>query len=135
MAASRLMVIDTSALIAILKVEPEVTALLTSLSQPGDTLMSTATPLETRIVLDRQLGALGENALNLLLTRADIRPMNLDLVHVEWALKGWRRFGKGIHPAGLNFGDCFSYGLAMALSAPLLFKGDDFRVTDVMSAI
>jgi ribonuclease VapC len=135
MTASRLMVIDTSALIAILKVEPDATALLTGLSEPADKLISTATLLETRMVLDRQIGELGEIALNLLLTKADIRPMELDLLHVEWALKGWRRYGKGIHPAGLNFGDCFSYGLAMALSAPLLFKGDDFHATDVMSAI
>ncbi len=51
------------------------------------------------------------------------------------SLKGWRRYGKGNHPAGLNPGDCFSYGLAMALSAPLVFKGNDFHATDVMPAI
>ncbi|MFQ6538060.1 MULTISPECIES: type II toxin-antitoxin system VapC family toxin [Aphanothece] len=61
--------------------------------------------------------------------------MELDLLHVEWALKGCRRYGKENHPAGLNFGACFSYGLAKALSAPLLFKGDDFRSTDEMTAI
>ncbi len=135
MAATRLMVIDTSALIAILRVEPEARTLLTGLSQPGEKLVSTATLLETRIVLDRQLGELGENALDLLLSKAGIRPMELELLHVEWTLKGWRRYGRGNHQAGLNLGDCFSYGLAMALSAPLLFKGNDFRATDVMPAI
>ncbi|KEF43346.1 MAG: hypothetical protein ER33_00970 [Cyanobium sp. CACIAM 14] len=129
------MVIDTSALIAILKVEAEATALLTCLSRPGDKLISTATLLETRIVLDRQLGEAGESALDLLLRKGGISPLNLELQHVEWALLGWRRFGKGNHPAGLNLGDCFSYGLAMALSAPLLFKGNDFPATDVTPAL
>ena len=53
----------------------------------------------------------------------------------NWALVGWRRFGKGQHRAALNFGDCFSYGLAMALEAPLLFKGADFAATDVQPAL
>ncbi len=51
--------------------------------------------------------------------------------HLEWALRGWRLYGKGRHPAGLNLGDCFSYALAMASGEPLLFKGDDFNLTDV----
>lgn len=135
MAVSRPMVIDTSALIAILKVEAEATALLTHLSLPGVKLISTATLLETRIVLDRQLGDRGNSALDLLLLKAGIRPLELEILHVEWALRGWRRYGKGNHPAGLNLGDCFSYGLAMALSASLLFNGNDFRATDVTPAL
>jgi ribonuclease VapC len=78
---------------------------------------------------------LGQDALDLLLHRAAIRPMELEVLHVDWALRGWRRYGKGHHPAGLNIADGFSYGLAMALSASLLFKGDDFRATDVRSAL
>ena len=54
---------------------------------------------------------------------------------MHWALQGWRRYGKGRHPAALNLGDCFSYGLAMALEAPLLFKGEDFALTDVQRAL
>jgi ribonuclease VapC len=56
-------------------------------------------------------------------------------LHVHWALEGWRRYGKGRHRAGLNLGDCFSYGLAKVLNAPLLFKGDDFAATDVLAAL
>ena len=61
--------------------------------------------------------------------------MPLEEAHVHWALEGGRRFGKGRHPAALNFGDCFSYGLARALEAPLLFKGNDFTATDLPAAL
>ena len=73
-----------------------------------------------------------------LIDRDDIDLVYIGLppaLHVHWALVGWRRFGRGRHPAALNFGDCFSYGLAMALGAPLLFKGDDFTATDVAAAL
>lgn len=66
---------------------------------------------------------------------ADTTTVPLEIIHVHWALVGWRCFGKGQHPAALNFGDCFSYGLAMALGAPLLFNGDDFAATDVPQAL
>lgn len=129
------MVIDTSALIAILKTEPEAMALMQLLSQPQAKHLSTATLLETRMVVERQLGQAGHNALDLLLAKAGITPISLDAVHIHWALQGWRRFGKGRHPAALNLGDCFSYGLARALDAPLLFKGNDFGLTDVTVAL
>ena len=72
-----------------------------------------------------------------LLAAADITTVPLEETHVHWALVGWRRFGKGQHRAALNFGDCFSYGLAMALAleAPLLFKGAGFAATDVQPAL
>ena len=127
--------IDTSALLAILKVEPEALAFVDALQQPGPRHLSTATLLETRIVVERQLGPAGQAELDLLLSRADIAAMPLEALHVHWALVGWRRYGKGRHRAGLNLGDCFSYGLAKALEAPLLFKGDDFSATDVASAL
>ena len=129
------MVIDTSALMAILKTEPEAKALLSVLSQPGAKHLSTATLLEVKIVLERQLGQPGHNALDLLLAKAGITTIPLEDVHVHWALQGWRRYGKGRHPAALNLGDCFSYGLARALEAPLLFKGNDFGLTDVTVAL
>ena len=130
-----MIVIDTSALVAILKTEPEATTLLKLLSQPQPKHLSTATLLETRIVLEKQLGQAGHNALDLLLSKADITTIALEEAHVHWALQGWRRYGKGRHPAALNLGDCFSYGLAMALEAPLLFKGEDFALTDVQRAL
>ncbi|MCU0529061.1 MAG: type II toxin-antitoxin system VapC family toxin [Cyanobium sp. Prado107] len=129
------MVIDSSALLAILKVEPEALAFVDCLGQPVAKRISTATLLETRIVVERQLGEAGQAELDLLLSRADITPMALEDLHVHWALAGWRRYGKGRRPAGLNLGDCFSYGLAKALNAPLLFKGADFAATDVAPAL
>jgi len=125
------MVIDTSALMAILKVEPEALALIACLKQPGPKRISTATLLECRIVVERQLGEAGQAELDLLLARAEITAVPLDDRHLHWALQGWRLYGKGRHPAGLNLGDCFSYGLAKALRAPLLFKGEDFAATDL----
>ena len=129
------MVIDTSALLAILKVEPEALAFVDCLRQPGARRISTATLLESRIVVERQLGEAGQAELDLLLARGGITPVPLQDLHVHWALVGWRRFGKGRHPAALNLGDCFSYGLAKALEAPLLFKGGDFAATDVAAAL
>lgn len=125
------MVIDTSALLAILKVEPEALALIAVLSEAGVKWISTATLLETRLVVERQIGAAGQAELDRLLAAAAITPLPLELAHVHWALEGWRRYGKGRHSAALNLGDCFSYGLARALDAPLLFKGDDFAATDL----
>lgn len=129
------MVIDTLALLAILKVEAQALACIDCLRQPGARWISTATLLETRIVVERQLGEAGQAELDLLLSRAAISPMALEAPHVHWALEGWRRYGKGRDPAGLNLGDCFSYGLARALDAPLLFKGNDFAATDVLAAL
>ncbi|MCP9824142.1 type II toxin-antitoxin system VapC family toxin [Synechococcus sp. EJ6-Ellesmere] len=129
------MVIETSALIAILKAEPEAKSLLVCLSQPGAKAISMATLLEAQIVVEGQLGEAGGHELDLLLSRGEIQPTPLDRLHLHWALRGWRHYGKGRHRAGLNLGDCFSYGLAMALDVPLLFKGEDFSHTDVKVAL
>jgi ribonuclease VapC len=129
------MVIDTSALLAILKVEPEALTFVDCLQEHRDRRISTATLLEARVVVERQLGTAGQAELDLLLSRADITAVPLEELHVHWALVGWRRYGKGRHPAALNLGDCFSYGLARALEAPLLFKGTDFAATDVAAAL
>ncbi len=130
------MVVDTSALVAILKVEPEAEDLLLCLSQAATALISTATLLEAQIVVCSHLGDdVGLPELELLLSRADVQIVAFEASHLHWALQGWRRYGKGRHPAGLNLGDCFSYGLAMALDLPLLFKGNDFAHTDVKPAL
>jgi len=86
-------------------------------------------------VIERQIGEPGQAELERLMALADINVVPLDTTHVHWALVGWRRYGKGQHPAALIFGDCFSYGLAKALEAPLLFKGNDFAATDIQSAL
>ena len=129
------MVIDTSALLAILKGEPEAEAMVAALSLPGPRWMSTATLLETRLVIERHLGEPGQAELERLLAIVAITPVPLDEAHVHWALVGWRHYGKGRHRAALNLGDCFSYGLARALGAPLLFKGDDFAATDLQRVL
>ena len=128
------MVVDTSALVAILKAEAEATALLHCLGGSRHSTIATPTLLEAQIVMVSQVGEAGLVDLELLLSRAEIRPMAFDGNHLRWAVHGWHHYGKGRHRAGLNFGDCFSYGLAMALDRPLLFKGDDFSRTDVKVA-
>ena len=128
------MVVDTSALIAILKAEPEAADFLRCLSRSELSLLSTATRLEISLVVEGQLGAAGLPELELLLSRAGIETVPFELTHWHWALQGWRRYGKGRHRAALNLGDCFSYGLARALDQPLLFKGEDFALTDLASA-
>ena len=129
------MVVDTSAIVAILKVEAEAEALLNCLGGSHNSTIATPTLLEAQIVMASQVGDAGLVDLELLLSRAEIRPTAFDANHLRWAFHGWHHYGKGRHRAGLNFGDCFSYGLAMALDRPLLFKGDDFSQTDVKVAV
>jgi ribonuclease VapC len=128
------MVVDTSALVAILKVEPDASTLLRRLGSSGANRITTATLLEAQMVVISQLNEAGLVELELLLNRAQIQVMPFDADHMRWALHGWRHFGKGRHKAALNLGDCFSYGLAKAMDAPLLFKGEDFQYTDVKVA-
>lgn len=129
------MVVDTSALMAVLLAEPEAEAVLAALQASQVKLISMATLVEAKIVVARALGEPGLQHLDLLLQKAEIDPVPLHLEQVHWALRGWRQFGKGRHRAALNLGDCFSYALAMATAEPLLFKGDDFGLTDVASAL
>ena len=129
------MVIDSSAVLAILKVEPEAGELIARLSQAGPRRLFTATLLKTRLVMERQIGEAGQGELDRLLAAADITTVPLEATQLHWALVSWRRSGKGHHRAGLNFGDLFSHGLARALVAPLLFKGDAFAATDLHPAL
>ena len=128
------MVVDTSALVAILKVEPDASTLLRCLGNSGANRIATATLLEAQMVLISQLGEAGVPELELLMNRAQIQVVPFNDDHMRWALHGWRHYGKGQHRAALNLGDCFSYGLAKAMDAPLLFKGEDFHYTDVKVA-
>ena len=129
------MVVDTSALMAVLLAEPEAEAFLRAFQASQVKLISTATLVEAKIVVARALGEPGLQHLDLLLQKAEIDPVPLHQEHVHWALRGWRQFGKGRHRAALNLVDCFSYALAMATAEPLLFKGDDFGLTDVVIAL
>jgi len=125
------MVIDTSAVAAILFDEPDAAALEGKIAGDPVRLMSAATLLETAIVVEARLGDAGGREFDLWLLRAEIEILGVDAEQADLARRAWRRFGRGRHPAGLNYGDCFSYALAAASGEPLLFKGDDFTKTDV----
>jgi len=125
------MVIDTSAVAAILFDEPDAAALEAKIADDPVRLMSAATLLETAIVVEARLGDAGGREFDLWLHRAEIEILGVDAEQTDLARRAWRRFGRGRHPAGLNYGDCFSYALAAARDEPLLFKGDDFTKTDV----
>ena len=122
------MIVDTSALIAVLRRESEADDFADSLLASSAVRVSAGTLLETRLVAERN-GGTAELAELLELIGIDVVPV--DARQVDLAFDGFRRFGKGRDPAGLNFGDLFAYALARALDAPLLFKGNDFPRTDV----
>jgi ribonuclease VapC len=126
------MVIDTSALVAILEDEPERRAFNEALEAADFRLMSVATFVEVSIVVEARKGAEGLRELDLFIDRSGIAVVAVDLEQGRLARHAFSRFGKGRHPAGLNFGDCFSYALARTLGQPLLFKGTDFSRTDLV---
>jgi len=125
------MVLDSSAVLAILFDEPERRTFTVAIEKDPRRLISAATLLESALIVESRRGEPAGRELDLLLHRADVQIVPVDADQVELARSAWRRFGKGHHPAGLNFGDCFAYALAAATEEPLLFKGDDFRRTDV----
>lgn len=129
------MVIDTSALVALLTGEAATDALTRALSRAPVCYVSTATLVEAGIVIHARLGDHGERELDLLVQRCGIIPVPVSESQAEGARRAYRQFGKGRHPAALNFGDCFSYALAVELDQPLLFVGDDFAKTDVRTAL
>jgi ribonuclease VapC len=88
-----------------------------------------------QMVAISQLNEAGLAELELLLNRAQIQLVHFNADHMRCALHGWRYYRKGQHQAALNLGDCFSYGLARAMDAPLMFKGEDFHYTDVEVAV
>lgn len=128
------MIIDTSALIAILRDEPAAGALREALIRPEPKRISTGTLLEAAIVVDANNDPVLSNRLDDLLAIAEIEPVPVTAGHVDVARAAYRNFGKGSgHPAGLNFGDCFAYALARVEREQLLFVGDDFGHTDVIA--
>lgn len=128
------MVIDTSALMAILLDEPERRRFNEKIEADPRRLMSAVSFVETALVIETRLGEAGGRELDLFLHRADIEVSPVDLDQAEIARRAFRTYGRGRHPAGLNFGDCFAYALAKTTGEPLLFKGDDFGRTDVTAA-
>lgn len=125
------MVLDTSAVLALLFNEPEADDIEVAIDADPVRLMSAASIVEAAIVVEARLGAAGGREFDLLLHKARIEAVSVTPEQAEIARQAWRRFGRGRHEAGLNFGDCFAYALAQASGEPLLFKGDDFARTDV----
>ena len=128
------MVLDTSSVIAILCGEPECEPFIQLVSRDSKRLISAGTVLELMIVIEVRKGEAGGRELDLFLHRAKIDIVPFDSEQAELAREAWRHYGKGNHPARLNFGDCFAYALSKISGEPLLFKGDDFSQTDIIAA-
>jgi ribonuclease VapC len=131
-----LIAVDSSAIIAILRAEPEEQAFINAIIAAGDTCMSAVSLQEASMVLAGRSGAEPEWApLDDFIARARIQIVPHDRKLAELARAAFLRFGKGRHPARLNCGDCAAYALAKSLNIPLLFKGTDFASTDIVSAL
>ncbi|QQR72303.1 MAG: type II toxin-antitoxin system VapC family toxin [Holophagales bacterium] len=129
------MVLDTSALLAILQDEPERRSFNEAIEAAESRSLSVASWVEASVVVEARFGAAGLRHLDRLVARAEIELVAVDREQAEQAREAFSRFGKGRHRAGLNYGDCFSYALARVLGEPLLCKGDDFRHTDLPLAL
>ena len=129
------MIIDSSALIAILFAENDAARYATAISEADINRISAASFVETAMVVEYYAGLRGGHLFDDLLRRARIviEPVSIEQAHL--ARQAFRDFGKGRHAAGLNFGDCFVYALAKSFAEPLLFKGSDFAKTDIVAAV
>lgn len=125
------MVIDTSALVAIFLNEPERQTLLDHIIAAETRLISAVAILETGIVLEARRGEAAGREFDLFLLRANLQIVPVDAEQADLARSAWRTYGKGRHPAALNFVDCFSYALAKTIGEPLLAKGVNFGLTDI----
>ena len=128
------MIIDTSAIIAVLFNEDDANLYAELITQSDSRRMSAATFVETAIVVETQTKTSGSRQLDAFMRRADIAIEPVTEEHAHIARQAFIDFGKGRHAAGLNYGDCFSYALAKATGEPLLFKGKDFSKTDLVAA-
>lgn len=129
------MVIDTSAVVAILLREPDAERYAAALGEASLRLLSAVTRVELSFVIEGRKREAGRTDLELLLRDGDFEVVSVTPQQATIAIEAFRRYGKGRHPAGLNIGDCFSYTLAVATGHPLLFKGNDFGHTDIRSAL
>jgi ribonuclease VapC len=126
--------VDTSALVAVVLGEDDAERYLDALRR-SPTSLSSVSLAEAAIVVEARQGADAARDLELLVEATIDAVVPADVDHARAALAGWRRFGRGRHPAGLNFGDCFSYALARLADLPLLYKGEDFAQTDITAAL
>ena len=128
------MIVDSSALIAVVNRESDAERYEEAMLAAPDCRMSVANILEACMVVEGRGGAAAGHELDIVLAQAGIEAVPVTLEQMEAARQAWRRFGRGNHPAALNFGDCFAYALARVTGEPLLFKGDDFPQTDIRAA-
>ena len=125
------MVIDTSALAAIFFGEPERAAFIHAIVAAQVRLISAASLFESGLVIESRQGDAAGREFDLFVVRTGLEIVPVDTEQVELARAAWRRYGKGRHPAALNFGDCFAYALSKSSGEPLLAKGKDFSLTDI----
>lgn len=125
------MVLDTSALMAVLLGEDDAELYVRAIVDDPRRLISAFILLETSIVIEARKGPDGSREWELLQYRINIDVVPFTTTQHVLAIEAWRRFGKGRHPAGLNIGDCCSYSLSKMAGEPLLYKGDDFVQTDI----
>lgn len=125
------MVIDSSALICILLKEPEAVSFTQALLADERLYLSAVTLVEVSIVAQSRAGLKGLSTLNALIAKLAPEIIPFDASQARLAHLAWQRYGKGNHPARLNFGDCCAYALAKHLGQPLLYKGEDFSQTDI----
>ena len=130
-----MMVVDSSALIAILDNEKDAATYAVALAEADAALISAATLVETAIVMLNRHGERSARILDELVETAGLEVESVTVEQAHLAREAYAAYGKGRNVAGLNFGDCFSYALAKSTGAPLLFKGDDFSRTDIEPAV
>jgi ribonuclease VapC len=124
-------ILDTSALAAIFFGEPDGERFIEMISQADRCRISAANFVELSMVIEGQIGPEAGRQCDVFFSRADIIIEPVTVEQAQLARQAFLDFGKGRHPAGLNFGDCFAYALARSSGEPLLFKGEDFRKTDI----
>jgi ribonuclease VapC len=127
-----MIVVDASALIAILDKEPDAALYAEAIAEADPPLISAATLLEVSIVMLNRHGARAARMVDRLVQEAGFQVESFTVQQAELAREAYARYGKGQRSAGLNYGDCFSYALAKATELPLLFKGQDFSKTDIV---
>ncbi len=125
------MVIDSSAILAIVLQESEARRMAEAIARAPGRRMSAVNWLETLMVVEARHGVESADETLLILRDLEIQAVPFDLDQMHEARAAWRRFGKGRHPAGLNLGDCCAYAAAITIGEPLLCKGEDFQKTDV----
>jgi ribonuclease VapC len=130
------MIVDTSALLAILLREQEAELFARAIEASEETVrMSVASYLEAALYVDRRGDDVRRSLLDTFIEEFDIHLEPVSIEQIHFARHAFRSYGKGLHPAGLNFGDCFTYALARAKRERVLFKGSDFDQTDLVSAL